>query len=83
MTAVNIAVEERNRLRREADQLDRESNALALTGDKAYEDSASKAAEAEYRREEIRKLNVLIDGLGGEPKQRRKPFKAKAKAVAA
>lgn len=86
MTAVNLAVVERDNLRRKADELDRKSNRLATEGDEKYEQSANAAAQAFQIREEVKKYQTLIDGLGGEPKEKRKPvvklLPKKAKATA-
>lgn len=83
MEAIKIAVDQRNKLRREADAHEREADRLALAGDKAYEDSADQTATAYQKREQVKQLQTLIDGLGGEPKERRKPLlKGKAKAAA-
>lgn len=79
-TAVERAVVERDALRRQADQFERESDRKALDGDRLHEEAISLAAQAIEVREEIKKYNVVINALGGEPKTRRKPLLKKAAA---
>lgn len=71
MSAINTLVEQRSALRRKADQLDRQSEATAVKGDELHADAANFAALALEQREEIKKYDVAIGALGGEPKKRR------------
>lgn len=82
-TAINLAVAERDNLRRQADALERQSDRKALDGDRLHEEAIDLASQATEVREEIKKYNVVINALGGEPKTKKKPLLKVGKKAAA
>lgn len=83
MSAITLAVTERDNLRRHADQTERDADRAAAEGDNNYAKAADLQSKAFTMREEVKRYDTLIAGLGGEPKRKPAisvPFKKKASA---
>lgn len=85
MNAIETLVEQRNALRNEADSFEALADRLVAEAHDRI-DQADLASEKAYDiREEVKRYDVCINGLGGEPKSKPKlgkPFAKKAKAAA-
>jgi multidrug resistance efflux pump len=68
MTAVQTLVAQRDDLIAKAEAKENAALDAALDGDRAYERAANLSVEAFNMREEVKRYNVAIGALGGEPK---------------
>lgn len=80
MTAVQTLIAQRDDLIRRANAKQDAALDAALAGDRSYERAANLSVEVYEMQEEVKRFNVAIGALGGEPKPA--PVKETVKGVA-